>query len=81
MEIVLGTYEGPIISYGIKLSTNVDLEPQFIEKSHSGCVKSIACNSRYLASGMSHFCILECVMCMHVAQPNMSYFWHFYRKF
>ena len=79
MEIVIGTYEGPIISYGIKLSTNVDLEPQFIEKSHSGCVKSIACNNRYLASGMSPFYFLECVCTFH--NQICLTFGIFYREF
>lgn len=51
MEIIIGTYEGPVVSYAAKLSDSITFEPQFIEKSHSGCVKSIACNNRYLASG------------------------------
>ena len=51
MEIVIGTYEGPIISYAAKLAEEINFEPQFVEKSHSGCVKSIACNNRYLATG------------------------------
>ena len=51
MEIIIGTYEGPVVAYTAKLSDEITFEPQFIEKSHSGCVKSIACNNRYLASG------------------------------
>ena len=51
MEVIVGTYEGPIISYTVKLGDDITLEPQFIEKSHSGCVKCLACNGRYLASG------------------------------
>ena len=53
MEIVIGTYEGPVVSYAAKVADDLALEPQFVEKSHSGCVKSIACNNRYLATGMS----------------------------
>lgn len=53
MEVIVGTYEGPIISYTVKLGDDITLEPQFIEKSHSGCVKCLACNGRYLASGSS----------------------------
>jgi len=51
MEIVIGTYEGPIISYAAKLTDEINFEAQFVDKSHSGCVKSVACNNRYLATG------------------------------
>ncbi|XP_063676151.1 p21-activated protein kinase-interacting protein 1-like [Bolinopsis microptera] len=53
MEIVIGTYEGPIISYAAKLTDDINFEAQFVDKSHSGCVKSVACNNRYLATGSS----------------------------
>ncbi|XP_065884321.1 p21-activated protein kinase-interacting protein 1-like [Dysidea avara] len=52
IEIIIGTYDCFIKGYSFDLiSTDQNIRSKFYEKSHTGCLKAVACNGRYLASG------------------------------
>ncbi|XP_046852981.1 p21-activated protein kinase-interacting protein 1-like [Xenia sp. Carnegie-2017] len=52
MEVIVGTYEQSICALNFCFDEiEAKFEAAFSDHGHSGCVKSVACNQKYLASG------------------------------